>query len=56
MRVTDEMVEKGAQAIRDVFGNKVGKSKKSWDQLPQKVKDDYRDDARACLEAVLHDR
>jgi hypothetical protein len=51
IRVTDDMIEAAAQAIREAAGNRSGRGK-DWDRIPEAVKADYRREARAALRAV----
>lgn len=47
---TERQIEAAAQAIREVFGNRSGRGA-PWSALPAKVKEDYRAEARAAIEA-----
>jgi hypothetical protein len=46
------MIERAARAIRETFGNR-SKRGKPWEALPKRVQDDYRNEAKAALEAAL---
>ena len=50
-RVTDDVIEAAAQAIREVAGNRSGRGK-DWDRIPETVRAAYRREARAALRAV----
>jgi hypothetical protein len=51
MKVSDEEVEIGAQALRATVGAR-GNNPRPWAALPERLKADYREEARAVLEAV----
>jgi hypothetical protein len=52
IRITPAMIERAARAIRETFGNR-SKRGKPWEALPKRVQDDYRNEAKAALEAAL---
>lgn len=54
MPITDEMVERAAQAIRECVAER-HKNDETWDQLKDWLRAAYRDEARAALNAALAD-
>jgi len=56
--MTPEQIEAAAQAIRNAFANRVVNSAtgrraaKAWETLPERIKDEYRSEAKAALEAA----
>jgi hypothetical protein len=55
MKITPEMIEAAAQAIRDRFGNRSGGGKRvrPWSALPLTLRESYRAEALAALSAGL---
>jgi hypothetical protein len=53
MKITPEMIEAAAQAIREKFGNRSqgGKRVKPWQAMPLVLRDSYRAEALAALSA-----
>ena len=51
MKVSDDEVEIGAQALRAVVGAR-GNNPRPWAALPERLKECYREEARAVLVAV----
>lgn len=60
MRVTEDMIEAAAIAIRETFAAKMEaqllQRLKPWTTLPSSQKAQYRAEARAALEAALGKR
>ncbi len=52
---TPEQIEAAARAIRDVVANRSGRGRK-WDALPDRVRDEYRAEAKAALAAAIPDK
>jgi hypothetical protein len=57
-QITPQMIETGAMALREQFGNRSGFVRGfcrplPWDALPPTLRDSYRGEARAALEAGL---
>jgi hypothetical protein len=51
MTTESQMIEVMAMAIQTEFGNRSGKGK-PWHRLTEKIRDDYRSEARAALNAA----
>lgn len=51
MKISDEEVELGARALREVVGNRSGFGK-PWEALPAPVKQQYREEALAVLSSI----
>jgi hypothetical protein len=51
MRWTDAQIEAAVHAIRETFGNRSGFGAK-WYSLPERIRQQYRDEARAALTAA----
>jgi hypothetical protein len=52
MTITPHMIEIGAQALRDVVGNRSNRGR-PWRSLPESLQHSYRVEAEAVLRAVL---
>jgi len=50
--ITEAMVQAAAEAIRHTVANRGGRAR-SWASLPPALKESYRAEARAALEAAL---
>jgi hypothetical protein len=48
---TDEQIEAAAMAIRETFGNRSGRGA-PWHRLSEHIKNQYRAEARAALDAA----
>lgn len=44
----DQRIESAAMAIRQQFADRVGRAR-DWSDLPERLKDEYRAEARAAL-------
>lgn len=57
--ITDEMIEAGAMAIRDIVANRARGTRRQglvWTALPATLRDSYRAEAKAAIEAALRCR
>jgi hypothetical protein len=52
MRITDEVVEAGAIALRTEVGDRLGRGR-PWNALPASLRNSYRAEARAAITAAL---
>ena len=50
----EQEIEAGAVAIWLAFTRRLarGKDGRGWDDMPEKLKQQYRDEARACVQAI----
>jgi hypothetical protein len=48
----EEALEYAAQALRDVVGNRSGRGR-AWPDLPESLRNEYRAEARAAVQAYL---
>lgn len=52
MQISKEMIEAAAMAIQATFSNKSGFGK-DWSQVPRSLRQSYRQEAKAALQAAL---
>jgi hypothetical protein len=45
-------IDQAARAIRETVANRSGKSQRTWESLPERLKADYRAEAAAALAAA----
>lgn len=52
MKISDDMVERGAQAI--YLELLMSPPRRGWNGIPELVRKNFRREARACLEAAMN--
>jgi hypothetical protein len=53
-RITPSMIEAGAKALQLVVANRSSRGR-PWNALPESLRDGYRAEAKAVLQAVLYE-
>lgn len=48
----EQLVEVAAKAVQE-YGVSIGVDGRTWEQIPEFARQQYRDDARAALDAVM---